>query len=49
MNIKIVEVQQNPQLKKSDLFYGDQNFNEDINWANILLLNFTTQNGTCSK
>ena len=35
-NIKIVEQQQNHQIKKSNLSYRDLNFfNEDISWASI--------------
>ena len=42
-NIKIVEEQQNPQLKERDLGYRDLNFfNEDINWANMLLSDVNT-------
>ena len=35
-NIKIVEENQNHQIKKSNLSYMDLNFfNEDISWASI--------------
>ena len=46
-NIKIVDEEQNHQIKKRNLSYRDLNFfNEDISWE-VLMLTCSTQAGTC--
>ena len=44
-NLKIVEEEQNHQIKESNLSYRDLNFcNEDISWASIVADLFSTIN-----